>query len=432
MTALGKGTFRSLANPNYRIWAGGALVSNIGTWMQRIAQDWLVLTQLTHNNASAVGIVMSLQFVPQLLLLPWSGWAADRFDRRKVLFATQGALGLISLVQGVLVIAGVAQLWHIYVLAFLFGCAAAIDLPARNTFVSDIVGEADLSNAVGLNSTSFNAARMIGPAVAGAMIVVVGTGWVFVINALSFVAMIAALCFVRTSQFRRPRQAMRANGGLAEGFRYIWKRPDLFAILAMAFLICTFGLNFPIFISTMSVREFHAGAGQYGVSVTIMAIGTLVGALLSASRRSPTMQLLLVAAAAFGIGCMLAALAPDYLLFGAALILIGLCAQTFNTSCNSLLQLSTAPEVRGRALAIYLAVALGGTPLGAPLVGWVADAFGPRWALGVGAASGIGAALVAIVYLVRHRNLRLRFSAGRLRLTFEEAAPWPIAENMQP
>lgn len=432
MTALGKGTFRSLTNPNYRIWAAGALVSNIGTWMQRIAQDWLVLTQLTHNNASAVGIVMSLQFVPQLLLLPWSGWAADRFDRRKVLFATQGALGLISLVQGVLVIAGVAQLWHIYVLAFLFGCAAAIDLPARNTFVSDIVGEADLSNAVGLNSTSFNAARMIGPAVAGAMIVVVGTGWVFVINALSFVAMIAALCFVRTSQFRRPRQAMRANGGLAEGFRYIWKRPDLFAILAMAFLICTFGLNFPIFISTMSVREFHAGAGQYGVSVTIMAIGTLVGALLSASRRSPTMQLLLVAAAAFGIGCMLAALAPDYLLFGAALILIGLCAQTFNTSCNSLLQLSTAPEVRGRALAIYLAVALGGTPLGAPLVGWVADAFGPRWALGVGAASGIGAALVAIVYLVRHRNLRLRFSAGRLRLTFEEAAPWPIAENMQP
>jgi MFS family permease len=429
---MAKGTFRSLANRDYRVWASGALVSNIGTWMQRIAQDWLVLTQLTHNNASAVGIVMSLQFAPQLLLLPWSGWAADRFDRRKLLFVTQAALGLISLMQGVLVITGVVQLWHVYVLAFLFGCAAAIDLPARNTFVSDIVGEADLSNAVGLNSASFNAARMIGPAVAGAMIVVVGTGWVFVMNALSFVVMIVALCFLKPSGFVRPRRPERVNGGLADGFRYIWKRADLFASLVMAFLICTFGLNFPIFISTMSVREFHAGAGQYGVSVTIMAMGTLMGALLSASRRNPTMQLLLGAAAVFGIGCVLAAVAPDYLLFGAALILIGLCAQTFNTSCNSLLQLSTAPEVRGRVLAIYLAVALGGTPLGAPLVGRVADVFGPRWALGVGAASGIAAALVALVYFVRHRNLRLNVSGGRLRLTFDATELQQFAENTHP
>lgn len=399
-----KGTFRSLANANYRVWAAGALVSNIGTWMQRIAQDWLVLTELTHNNASAVGIVMSLQFAPQLLLLPWSGWAADRFDRRTFLFFTQGALGLITLVQGILVIAGVAQLWHVYVLAFLFGCAAALDLPARQAYVSDLVGEADLANAVGLNSTSFNAARMIGPAVAGGMIAATGTGWVFIINALSFVVVIGVLCVLKRADIRAPKRPAKSNGGLREGFRYIAKRTDLLVLLTMSFLICTFGLNFPIFISTMSVKEFHAGAGQYGVSTSIMAVGTLIGALMAASRRQPTMRHLLVGAAAFGVGCILAALSPDYLLFGAALVLIGVSAQTFNTSANGLLQLTTAPEVRGRVLAIYLAVALGGTPLGSPLVGWVADMWGPRWALGVGAASGIGAAVTALLYFAKIRT----------------------------
>ncbi|MDR3527429.1 MAG: MFS transporter [Rhizomicrobium sp.] len=398
------GTFRSLKNYNYRVWAAGAFVSNIGTWMQRIAQDWLVLTELTHNNARAVGIVMSLQFVPQLLLLPWSGWAADRFERRRFLFVTQGGLGLIALVQGLLVIFGVVQLWHVYVLAFLFGCVAALDLPARQTFVSDLVGEADISNAVGLNSTSFNAARMIGPAVAGSMIAMAGTGWVFIVNALSFAAVIGALLSLRGPQIVARKKRARDNGGLAEGFRYILSRADLMAVLVMSFLVCTFGLNFPIFISTMSVREFHAGAGQYGLSVSIMAIGSLIGALLAASRVKSTMQHLLGGASVFGFACILAAVAPSYWLFGAALILIGVSAQTFTTSANGLVQLSTAPEIRGRVLAIYLAVVLGGTPLGAPLVGWVADVAGPRWALGVGAAAGFGAALTALLYFLRLRR----------------------------
>ena len=399
-----KGTFRSLGNANYRVWAAGALVSNIGTWMQRIAQDWLVLTELTHNNASAVGIVMSLQFAPQLLLLPWSGWAADRFERRKFLFFTQGSLGFIALLQGLLVICGVAQLWHVYVLAFLFGCVAALDLPARQTFVSDLVGEGDIANAVGLNSTSFNAARMIGPAVAGGVIAAAGTGWVFVFNALSFAAVIGSLLLLKRSQIRPEPRSAKNTGGLGEGFRYIAGRPDLIAMLVMAFLICTFGLNFPIFISTMSVREFHAGAGQYGISVSIMAVGSLMGALLAASQGRPSMQHLLVGSGVFGIGCILAALAPSYFLFGAALVLIGVSAQTFTTACNGLVQLSTEAAVRGRVLAIYLAIALGGTPLGAPLVGWVADMLGPRWALGVGAAAGLGAALTATLYFMRARK----------------------------
>jgi MFS family permease len=397
-------TFRSLANANYRIWAAGALVSNIGTWMQRVAQDWLVLTELTHNNASAVGIVMSLQFAPQLLLLPVSGWAADRFDRRKFLFVTQGMLAAVSLVQGLLVIFGVVQLWHVYVLAFLFGCAAALDAPVRQSFVSDLVGEADIANAVGLNSTSFNAARLIGPALAGGMIAVTGTGWVFVLNALSFAAVLGALGRVKIVVPRAAKRSSRTSGGLAEGFAYIRKRPDLMIVLVIAFLICTFGLNFPIYISTMSVREFHAGAGQYGISVSIMAVGTLIGALWAASRRQPTMKHLLIGSVVFGLGCGAAAVSPVYLLFGIALVGIGVAAQTLTTGSNALLQLNTAPEVRGRVLAIYLAVALGGTPLGAPLVGWVADAFGPRWALGVGAAAGLISAAIAAVYLTRKRD----------------------------
>ncbi len=395
-------TFRSLANANYRTWAAAGLVSNIGTWMQRIGQDWLVLTQLTHNNAHAVGIVMSLQFVPQLLLLPWSGWAADRFDRRSFLFVTQASLGLLALAQGILVLTGIVQLWHVYVLAFLFGCAAALDLPARQAFVSDIVGEVDLGNAVGLNSTSFNAARMIGPAIAGGVIAGLGTGWVFVLNAASFVAVIGALCVVRAPA--TVHRAQRAQGGLADGFRYIWHRPDLLTILAAVFLIGTFGLNFPIFVSTMSVRTFHGGPGQYGLSISIMAVGTVMGALSAAARRAPSMRHVLAGSALFGVGCGLAAVAPAYALFAIALVGIGVAAQTFNVSCNSLLQLGTEPEMRGRVLAIYLAVALGGTPIGAPFVGWVADVMGPRWSLGVGAASGIAAALCTAVYLVRYRR----------------------------
>ncbi|MBN3806131.1 MFS transporter, partial [Paraburkholderia sp. Ac-20336] len=265
-------TFRSLRNFNYRVWASGAIVSNIGTWMQRTAQDWLVLTELTHHNATAVGIVMSLQFGPQMLLLPLTGYAADHFDRRKLLFATQAAMGTLALVLGLLTVTGLAQLWQVYLFAGLLGCVTAFDSPARQTFVSDLVGEADLANAVGLNSTSFNAARMIGPAVAGLLIASVGTGWVFLINALSFVAVLGALRMLRLHELHSKPLAVRTRGSFVEGFKYVWKRPDLKAALLMLFLIGTFGLNFPIFISTMAVTAFHAGAGEYGVLSSTMAI----------------------------------------------------------------------------------------------------------------------------------------------------------------
>jgi MFS family permease len=351
------GTFRSLRSFNYRVWAGGALVSNVGTWMQRTAQDWLVLTQLTHHNATAVGFVMALQYGPHLLLLPLTGFAADHFDRRRILMTTQAALGTLALGLGILTVAGLVQLWHVYVFAFLLGCVTAFDSPANQTFVSELVGEADLSNAVGLNSTSFNAARMIGPAIAGILIAAVGTGWVFLLNAASFVAVLCALGVLRVEQLHRSGRAAPTAGSFLEGFRYVRSRRDLRTILLMLFLIGTFGL-----------------------------------------------------------GCLLAGIAPNYWLFAAALTLIGVAALTFTNSTNSLLQLATEPAMRGRVMAIRLAIALGGTPIGAPIVGWVADSYGPRWALSVGAASGFAAASVVVIYLTKYCDLRLRLESGRLSL----------------
>ncbi len=398
------------------------MVSNVGTWMQRTAQDWVVLTQLTHHNATTVGVVMALQFGPQVLLLPLTGFAADHLDRRKLLIATQAAMAALALVLGIVTVTGLVQLWQVYVFAFLLGCVSAFDAPARQTFVSELVVEADLSNAVALNSTSFNAARMIGPAIAGVLIAAVGTGWVFLINAASFVAVIGSLGLLRVHELHRTNRAVRTRGSLADGFRYVCKRPDLKAVFLMLFLIGTFGLNFPIFISTMSVAAFHAGARQYGLLTSIMAIGSVAGALLAARREKPHIALLFAGAGIFGFGFVLAAVMPNYWLFGLALVLIGVSAQTFTTTVNSNVQLSTEPFMRGRVMAILLAIALGGTPIGAPIVGWVANTFGPRWALAVGAASGFAAALVGIFYLTKYHHLRVRIDAGLRLTTFLELA----------
>jgi MFS family permease len=392
-----RNTFRSLRNRNYRIWAIGALISNIGSWMQRTAQDWVVLVGLTDHNATAVGIVMGLQFGPQILLLPLTGYAADHLNRRKLLFCTQAIMGLLALGLGVLVLTGLVQLWHVYVFAFLLGSAAAFDSPARQTFVAELVDEELLSNAVGLNSTSFNAARMIGPAIAGVLISAVGTGWVFLINALSFVAVLTSLTVLRTLPVRH--RALHARGSLLEGFRYVLGRPDLKAVLIMLFLIGTFGLNFTIYISTMAVSVFHVGARAYGLLTSMMAAGSVLGALMAAGRAKPDIPLLLIGALVFCLACAAAAAMPTYALFGMVLVIIGIAAQTVTTSTNSFVQMSTEPAMRGRVIAILLAIALGGTPIGAPIVGWIADQFGPRWALGVGAASGVLAAAVAFIYL---------------------------------
>lgn len=404
MSAIFTGTFRSLRFFNYRLWFSGALVSNTGTWMQRVAQDWLVLTELTHHNATAVGTVMALQFGPQLLLLPWTGFAADHLDRRKLMMATQAGMGVLALMLGALTVTHLVQLWHVYAFAFLFGCVSAFDAPARQVFVSEMVDDNHLANAVGLNSTSFNAGRMIGPAAAGLTIAAFGTGWAFVLNGFSFFAVLLSLVFLRVHELHKHERAVKRRGGLLEGFRYVWHRADLRAALIMLFLISTFGFNFAIFISTMAVRVFHAGAGRYGLLSSAMAVGTMGGALLAAGREKPTFQLLCMGTALFGVGCFFAAIMPSYWLFAAALVVCGVAALTFANTSNSLMQLSTEPTMRGRVMAIRLAIALGGTPIGAPIVGWVADMWGPRWSLGVAAASGVAATIIGVRYLMEQRG----------------------------
>jgi MFS family permease len=402
------GAFRALSSFNYKVWTAGALVSNIGTWMQRIAQDWLVLTQLTKHDASALGIVMGLQFAPQMLLLPWTGLAADRFTQRKLLLLTQTTMGVLALILGVLTIEGIIRLWHVYVFAFSFGCASALDSPVRQTFVVELVGDEHLANAVALNSTSFNAARMIGPALAGLLIAKVGTGWAFLLNGISFVAVLISMSLFRVSELRPSVRAGRAPGGFMEGFRYVWRRADLRAMMFMLLIVGTFGLNFPIFISTMAVKVFHSDAKGYGLLSSIMAVGTISGALLAAGRDKPKFGVLFIGAAVFGVGCTLAAVSPGYWWFAGSLVVIGVAALTLTNTSNSMMQLSAEPAMRGRVMSLRLAVALGGTPIGAPIVGWIANHFGPRWALGVGAASGFAAAIVAVQFLMQRTKSRLK------------------------
>ena len=401
MSAAHAGAFRSLRRHNYRLWAAGSLISNIGTWVQRTAQDWLVLAVLTHRSASAVGVVMALQFAPQLLLLPWTGSAADHADQKKLLIATQATMGALALGLGFLTVSGGVRLWHVYVFAFLFGCAAAFDAPVRQVFVRQLVGDEDLHNAVTLNTMSFNVANLIGPAAAGVLIEVTGTGSAFLLNGLSFLAVLASLLLLRAGELYPSTRAARTRGSFVQGLRYVSRRPDLIAVLVMLFLIGTFAFNFPIFISTMAVRVFHAGAQGFGALSSMIGVGAIAGALFSARSSRPSMKTLLWSSGLLGVGFALAGIAPTYWSFAAALVVIGVAYLVFVNATNPLVQLSTEPAMRGRMMALRVGVALGGTPVGAPIVGWVADRYGSRWALGIGAASGFAAAVVAAYVLFR-------------------------------
>ncbi len=405
MTQERAGAFRSLRRYNYRLWSVGALVSNIGTGVQRTAQDWLVLTALTHKSASALGIVMALQFAPQLLLLPWTGSAADHMERRRLLVATQAERGSLAVILGFLTVSGLVRLWQVYVFAALFGAAAAFDAPVRQVFVSELVGDEDLHNAVTLNSMSFNMANLVGPAAAGLIIAAVGIGWAFLVNGASFLAVLASLFLLRKDQLYRSDRAARAPGAFAAGLKYVAGRRDLVVILIMLFLIGTFGLNFPIFISTMAVRVFHADVRGFGMLSSVLAMGTVAGVLVNARSVRPTLKTLLWSALVLGIGFSMAAVAPGYWSFAAALVLVGGACMTFVVATNGLMQLSTDPAMRGRVMALRVGVALGATPIGAPSVGWIADRFGPRWALAVGAASGFAAAIVAMYSVSRQNSL---------------------------
>ncbi|MEO8850541.1 MAG: MFS transporter [Allobranchiibius sp.] len=400
-------TFASLTIRNYRVYAAGALVSNVGTWMGRVAQDWLVLTQLTSGDSTALGIVTGLQFLPMVLLAPIAGAVTDRFAKRRVLVMTQSALAATSALLAVLVLSNVVQLWHVYALALMQGVATAFDNPTRQAFVAEMVPKERLANAVGLNSASFNGARLIGPGVAGLLIAAVGTGWTFVVNTTSFVAVLVALAMLQTSALK-PSAPSTGRGRIRAGLAYVRHRPDIMLIMFMVFMLGTFGMNFQLTIALMTTSEFHLGATAYGALGSIMAIGSLAAALLAARRPRPRLRILLIALTGFALASAAAALAPTFWLFGLFLIPTGLCALTVLTTANATVQLAVAPEMRGRVMALYMAIFLGGTPVGAPIIGWIGSAWGPRWTILVGSIASALTVVLAMAYLMRSEHLKLR------------------------
>ena len=406
MSAIaGAGMFRSLRVHDYRLWASGAIVSNVGTWMQRTTQDWIVLTRLTNHDAFAVGVTTALQFGPQLFLSPLTGLVADRVSKRTLLTVTQAVMGLLGLVLGILVLTGTDTLLEVYGFALLLGVTAAFDAPARQSFVSDLVGPGDVSNAVALNSASFNLARLLGPAAAGLLTEAVGAGWVFVINALSFAAVLTSLRFIHAPAFAAREGRSRSFRDIGEGFTTVLRRRDLLIVFVLVAILGTFGLNFPIYASTMAVL-FGQGATGYGLLSSALAVGAVTGALLSARRPAPRFPLLVLAGALFGAGLLLGAVAPTYLWLAIALPLVGVASQTFMTTANGLVQLGVDRVVRGRVMALYMATVMGGTVVGGPFVGWVANALGPRQGLVVGAVAGLLVAVLGAAYLRRHAEAK--------------------------
>ncbi|MDR6687765.1 MFS family permease [Arthrobacter sp. 1088] len=400
--------FRALESPNYRLWAGGALVSNVGTWMQRVAQDWLVLTVLTNHSGTAVGITTALQFLPMLLLGPYAGVLADRYRKRVILLWTQTAMGICGLIVGLLVVTGVAQLWHVYLAALALGLAAAIDGPARQAFVSELVGPEKLSNAVALNSASFNSARLTGPAIAGVLIAWIGTGPVFLLNAASFVAVIVSLSRVKAAELQPATPVARGKHQLTEGLQYVRQRPDLVLILLMVGLLGAFGMNFQVTNSLMSTAEFGMGPEEFGLLGSIMAVGTLGGALLAARRSGPRLRFMLGGAMSLGAFTILASISPTFWIYAAVLVPVGLASITFLNSCNTTIQLSVEPQFRGRVLALYLAILQGGTAIGAPLMGWIGTEFGARWAVASGGVVVLLTAVACVVLVSRRSQKTLR------------------------
>ena len=399
--------FTALANPNYRIYVSGSFVSNVGTWMQRVAQDWLVL-ELSHGSALAVGITTGLQFLPMLGLSAYGGLIADRFDKRRVLRLTQGWLALCAAVLGVLAVTGVAHTWHVYLLAFAFGLGTAFDNPARQSFVSEVAGRDHLPNAIALNSATFNAARIVGPALAGLVIAAWGTGWAILSNAVTYAAFIGALALMNTATLNTVAPAARAKRQIREGLGYVKAHGDILLILGVAFFVGTFGMNFQMTSALMAQQQFHRGPQEYGILGTIMAVGSLVGALLAARRRArPRGRFVVLMALAFAGVEVVAGVMPTYASYAAVLPLLGFTALLTLTAANASVQLGVDPALRGRVMALYVMVLMGGTPIGAPVLGWVGQVFGPRWTLIGGGGLTAAGVLLCVALLAHREHLRI-------------------------
>ncbi len=409
-------TFRSLRVRNYRLYFAGQAVSWIGTWMQSVAQAWLILT-LTHSGV-AIGVTLALQYGPILVLGPWGGVLADRFDKRKLLLGTQTSAGLLALILGVLTVTGVVRPWMVFVIAGVFGLVTALDNPARQSFIVEMVGRQDLPNAVSLNSVLMNSARVIGPGLAGLLIATVGTGLCFLINGASYVAVVAALWMMRPGELLVGQRPPRAKGQLREGLSYVAHTPSLRRPLVLMFVVGLFGFNFATLLPLFATEALHHGPGGYGVLFSAMGIGAVAGGLVIAFRGSVGDRLMAAGAAAFGLGVVVESLMPTLPWALLAMLPVGVANTVFISTSNSLLQAHATPAMRGRVMALFGMVFLGTTPIGAPLAGWAAEALGSRVALGLSGAICVVAAGATGLALRRADRVE-----GRSTVAVETGAP---------
>jgi MFS family permease len=398
-----RGTFESLHIRNFRLFFVGQLISQCGTWMQTIALGWLVL-HLSHNSGFAIGLAIALQFVPTLLFGVWGGVIADRFDKRSVLFVTQAAMAAVAVLLAVVDLTNIVQLWMLYTIVFVFGLALAVDNPTRQSFVPELVPPQDLPNAVGLSSAIFQVARILGPALGGVLIVAVGTGVCFALNAVSFVFIVAALLMMRTSELHREAPLGREKGQVREGLRYVWHTPELRSTLLLTLIVGTFAINSPVVLPLLAKITFGGNAEVYSWMTIAMGTGAVFGALFVANKAYARGTLLFATGMAFGVSMCVASFAPSLGLFIALLLVVGAGQISFLATCNSLLQLRSDPVMRGRVMAVYTITLLGSTPIGGPLIGWVSEAFGPRWGFALGGIATIVGVLAFGTAFVRARR----------------------------
>jgi len=400
----GQRTFHSLRVRNYRLFFFSQLISLTGTWMQTTAQSWLVLELTSRATAgSALGLMVALQFLPILLFGMWGGVIADRLDKRRTLIWTQSSAAVLAVALWLIVLTGVTQLWMIYVLAFLLGVVTVFDNPARQAFVIEMVGSDDVANAVGLNSAVFNGARLVGPAVAGILIHAIGISPSFLLNAISFIPVIAALAAMRTAELTGLPAVPRSKGQVREGLRYVWQTPVLRSTLLLVTVVATFGFNQIIVLPLLAKYVFHGGPGLYGAMFAALAAGGFIGGLAAAARARPSRAMLIGSGVGFSVLAMLVSIAPNAWLAMVGLVPMGVFSMTFIATANSTLQLTARHEMRGRVMALYALVFLGSTPIGGPIIGWISQQWGARAGLFVGGALSLVAAAAAAWSVWRQR-----------------------------
>lgn len=395
MAGVLRRTFASFEVRNFRLFIFGQGLSLCGTWMQVIGVSWLVL-KLTHSGTQ-IGFVVAAQFLPILLLGVWGGVVADRFDKRRILYFTQTAAGLLALALGLLVISGHIHLWMVYALAAGLGLVTVIDSPTRQTFVIEMVGRERLKNAVTLNSTIVNGARIIGPSIAGVLILTVGIGQCFLINAASYIAVLIALAMMNKSELHTTPRSERVRGQVRAGLRYVWGVPRLRSTLIMMFIIGTFAYEFPVILPLFATVTLHGNAGTYAALTAAMGIGSVVGGLYAASRNSIGQKQLIWTAVLFGCGILLAAAVSGLVAPVIVLGLVGALSVLFISVGNTTLQLTSDPAMRGRVMSLWTMAFLGTTPIGGPIIGAIADHTNPRVGLAVGGVSALVAAGLGII-----------------------------------